>query len=434
MIEGQVLRPGGPEYEQARQVFNAMIDRHPTLIARCAGAGDVAAVVQFAGQSGLPLSIRSGGHNVAGHAVADGGVMIDLSDLRSVRVDPASRTATADPGATWFDFDHATHAHGLATTGGLVSSTGIAGFTLGGGIGWLVRKHGLACDNLIGAEVVTADGHVIEADNDLLWGLRGGGGNFGVVTSFRYRLHPLREVVGGMVAHPRERATQVIRFFRDLCRDAPDELTAIAALMTTPEGRPAVALAACYAGPTEDGKRALRPLREFGPPVLDHIGVMPYPVLQSALDPTAPWGSRNYWKSDFLPELSDGAIDLLVEQASRMRSPLAQVHLHHLGGAMSKSAAGATAFPSREADFVYNLIGLWMAPEDDEANIAWARGAFEAMRPVSAGGAYVNFMGEEAADRVRAAYGPNYERLVALKRRYDPHNRFRMNQNISPTG
>jgi FAD/FMN-containing dehydrogenase len=433
-IEGQLLRPGDDGYEQARRVFNGMVDRRPALIARCASAQDVAAVIESARQSGAPLSIRGGGHNVAGNAVAGGGVMIDLSDLRSVRVNAEAGTATAEPGATWFDFDHTTHAHGLATTGGLISSTGVAGFTLGGGIGWLVRKHGLACDNLIGAEVVTADGRMVEADEDLLWGLRGGGGNFGVVTSFRYQLHPLREVVGGMVAHPRDRARQVLRFFRDLCQEAPDELTLIAALMTAPDGHPAVAIAACHAGQMDEGQRILKPLREFGPPVVDHIEVMPYPVLQSALDPTAPWGSRNYWKSDFMPELSDRAIDLLVEQASGMRSPLSQVHVHHLGGAMGRRPVAATAFPSRDAGFVYNLIGCWMSPEDDEAGMAWARGAFEAMRPVSAGSAYVNFLGEEPVERVRAAYRANYERLVALKRCYDPDNLFRLNHNISPSG
>jgi FAD/FMN-containing dehydrogenase len=432
-IEGQLLRPGDDAYEQARHVFNGMVDRRPALIARCARTEDVAAVVQFARETGAPLSIRGGGHNVAGNAVSDGGVMIDLSDLRSVGVDPEAATAVSEPGATWFDFDHATHAHGLATTGGLISSTGVAGFTLGGGIGWLVRKHGLASDNLVGAEVVTADGAVIQADEDLLWGLRGGGGNFGVVTAFTFRLHPLAQVMGGLVAHPRERAVEVLRFFRDVCADAPNELTLIAALMTTPDGHPAIGIGACHAGPSEEAERTLKPLREFGPPVMDQIGVLPYPVLQSALDPTAPWGSRNYWKSDFMPDLSDRAIDLIVEQASRMRSPLAQIHVHQLGGAMARTAPEATAFHSRKPAFVYNLIGLWMAPEDDEANIRWARESFDALRPVSAGGAYVNFMGEETSDRVRAAYGPNYERLVALKSRYDPSNLFRQNQNIPPS-
>jgi FAD/FMN-containing dehydrogenase len=433
-IRGQILRPGDEGYDDARRVFNGMVDRRPALIARCATTEDVVAAVEFARDTGAQLSVRGGGHNVAGNAVSDGGVMIDLSALRSVRVEPGSATATAEPGATWFDFDQATQAHGLATTGGLISSTGVAGFTLGGGIGWLIRKHGLACDNLVGAEVVTADGRVIEADEDLMWGLRGGGGNFGVVTSFRFGLHPLGEVVGGLVAHPRDRAREVLRFFRDLCAEAPDELTLIAALMTTPDGHPAIGIAACYAGPVEDGERALEPLRKFGPPVMDQIGVLPYAVLQTALDPSAPWGSRNYWKSDFVPELSDRAIDLIVEQASRMRSPLSQVHIHQLGGAMARPAAGATAFHARDAAFVYNLIGLWMAPHEDEANVAWARRAFDELRPVSAGGAYVNFMGEEAPDRVRAAYGPNYERLAALKNRYDPDNLFRLNQNIPPQG
>src|SRR5262245_1653191 len=333
-IEGQLLRPDDEGYEQARRVFNAMIDHRPALIARCACVHDVAAMVEFARDRGMPLSVRGGGHNVAGNAVAEGGAMIDMSDLRSVRVDPDAGTAIAEPGTTWFAFDQATHAHSLATTGGQISSTGIAGLTLGGGWGWLVRKYGLACDNLIGAELVTADGLVVHADEDLLWGLRGGGGNFGVVTSFRYHLHPLKDVVGGLVAHPRDRAREVLRLFRDLCREAPDELTLMAALITTPEGHQAVGIGACHSGPVEEGERSLGVLHKWGPPVMDHIGRLPYPVLQTMLDPMAPPGGRHYWKHDFLPELSDRAIDLLIEQASTMRSPLCQVHVHHLGGAM----------------------------------------------------------------------------------------------------
>ncbi len=433
-LEGDVITPGHEEYETARKVFNGLIERRPALIARCASTHDVVATLAYARRQGLPLAIRGGGHSVAGDAVCDDGVVIDFSDLREVRVDGVRNIAVAQPGATWFDFDQASQAYGLATTGGLVSSTGIAGLTLGGGIGWLVRKHGLTCDNLIAAEVVTADGNVLRASEsenpDLFWALRGGGGNLGVVTSFEYRLHPLEHVLGGMVVHPRDRAHDVLRFFGTLCADAPDELTMIAALITSPDGHAAIALAACYSGPVAEGERALKPLRKFGPPILDQLAVMPYTVLQTSLDSTAPWGSLNYWKADFLSELSDRAIDLIVEQAGRMYSPLSGLHVYQLGGAMSRVAADATAFSHRNAGFVYNLIGTWLAPAETAAHSAWPKQAFEALRPVSAGGAYVNFLGNEGQHRIRAAYGPNYQRLVALKQRYDPNNLFRLNQNV----
>ena len=398
---------------------------------------DAATAIAYARERGLPLAVRGGGHNVAGSAVCDGGVVVDFSELREVRVDPERRRAVAQPGATWYDFDQATQAHGLATTGGLVSSTGVAGFTLGGGIGWLVRKHGLACDNLVAADVLTARGDTLraadDADADLLWGLRGGGGNFGVVSSFEYRLHPLQAVSGGLVGHPRDRARDVLQLFRDLCASAPDELTLIAALMTTPEGHPAVGLAACYSGPEEAAAEVLRPLKEFGPPVLDQLGPIPYTVLQSALDPTAPRGMQNYWKADFLPELSDEAIDIVVEQANRMTSPLAQIHIHHLGGAVRHAPAGAgSAFAHRDAAFVYNVVGMWTDSADNERQIGLVRDAFSALQPVSSGGAYINFLGDDGSDRIRAAYGRNYARLAQLKARLDPENVFRLNQNIAP--
>ena len=435
-LEGRVLTPDDAGYDTARKVFNGLIDRRPALIARVAGTADVVSAVNYARENGIPLAVRGGGHNVAGNAVCDGGLVIDFSDLHEVRGDADARTAKAQGGATWYDFDQATQAHRLATTGGLVSMTGIAGFTLGGGIGWLVRKHGLTCDNLIGAEVVTADGKVVqtsETENpDLLWGLRGGGGNFGVVTSFEFRLHPLGRILGGLVAHPRDRARDVFRFFRAYGSEAPDELTLVAVFMTTPEGHPAVGIGACYSGPTEEAERVIKPLREFGPPMVDRMAVMPYTVLQSMMDMSAPSGYLNYWKADFMADLSDRAIDLLIDQANAMRSPLSQIHIHQLGGAMGRVSPEATAFPRRDAGFVYNLLGLWKDPTENEVHTSWAKGAFEALRPVSIGGAYVNFLGDDGQERVRAAYGPNYERLAGLKKRYDPTNLFQLNQNIQP--
>jgi FAD/FMN-containing dehydrogenase len=433
-LEGMLIGPDDPRYDDARKVFNGMIDRHPKLIARCAGTTDVRAAIAYARQNGLPLSIRGGGHNVAGNSVVEGGLVIDMSDLREVRVDAARRIATAQPGATWFDFDQATQAHGLATTGGLVSSTGVAGFTLGGGIGWLVRKHGLACDNLIGAELVTADGEVVrtsETENpDLLWGLRGGGGNFGVVTSFELRVHPLVQVMVAFVAHPLERAHDLLRFFREQCARAPDELTLLASFSTTPDG-PVVAIGGCYAGPLGDAAKALQPLREFGAPMME-IETVPYTVLQSYGDEAAPWGSLNYWKADFMPELTDQAIDLIVDHANRMPSPLSQVHIHHLGGAVNRIKPDASAFPHRTASFVYNLLGIWSEPSATVENTSWARDAFKAMRAVSTGAAYANFLSDDDTGRVRAAYGSNYTRLAELKRRYDPDNLFRLNLNVKP--
>jgi FAD/FMN-containing dehydrogenase len=435
-LEGRAITPDHPDYDTARKVFNGLIDRRPALIARVAGTADVVSAVNHARENSLPLAVRGGGHNVAGNAVCDGGVVIDFSDLREVRVDADARTARAQPGATWYDFDLATQAHRLATTGGLVSNTGVAGFTLGGGIGWLVRKHGLACDNLIGAEVITADGKVVrtsESENpDLLWGLRGGGGNFGVVTTFEYRLHPLGRILGGMVAHLRDRAQDVLRFFRAYSAEAPDELTLVAAFMTTPEGHPAIAVGACYSGPAEEAERVIKPLREYGPPLVDRLAVMPYTVLQSMLDMSAPSGYLNYWKADFMAEVSDRAIDVLIEQANAMRSPLSQIHIHQLGGAMGRVAPEATAFHGRDAGFVYNLIGLWKDPSENEVHTKWAKGAFDALRPVSLGAAYVNFLGDDGQDRVRSAYGSNYQRLSELKKRYDPANLFHVNQNIKP--
>ncbi|MHB8533001.1 MAG: FAD-binding oxidoreductase [Solirubrobacteraceae bacterium] len=440
-IQGRLIQPGDAEYDTARRIFNGMIDRRPALIVRAAGPDDVVRALEYARREGLPLSIRGGGHNVAGNALADGGVVIDHSEQRVVSVDPTTRTADVQPGATWYDFDQTAGRYGLATTGGLVSDTGVAGFTLGGGIGWLVRQHGLACDNLIEADVVTADGKRLTAsldgDGDLLWALRGGGGNFGVVTRFRFRIHPVDNVTGGVIGHPRAQAAELLRFWRDLIADAPRWFTSLAVLGTSPDGHPIAAIALCHTDP-DTAERDLAPLRSFGPPAVQQVGVMPYAAMQLALDKSrrdrgAPRsGSRAYWKADFLEALTDDAIEAIVEAGDRMPRGLSQVHIHHLGGAMAEEPVGGSAFTSRRAGFVFNLVAEWMDPAEDLQNIEWARTAFEGLRPYRSGGAYINFLGDDGEARVRAAYGSNYGRLAELKRRYDPDNVFRMNQNIKP--
>jgi FAD/FMN-containing dehydrogenase len=434
-LRGQVILPGDADYDDARNVWNGMIDRRPALIARCAGVADVSRAIRFAREQHLLLAVRGGGHNVTGAGTCDGGLVIDLSPMKAVQVESERHTARIEPGATWKDFDEEAQKYGLATTGGLISSTGVAGFTLGGGIGWLVRKHGLACDNLISAEVVTADGQLVRAsageNPDLYWGLRGGGGNFGVVTAFEFAMHPVSTVVGGIVAHPLPRAREVLQFYRHFIATAPDELTTIVIFATSPEGHPIIGIAACYAGPLELGEETIRPLKEFGPPVMDMMGPLPYTALQQANDPTAPAGLQNYWKAAFLQDLSDEAIDAIIEYATNVTSPLSMIHLHQLGGAMNRVVVDATAFAYRDAGFVVNIIGTWPTPGDNDRHIDWTRGLFAALQPY-AHGAYINFLGDEGQERVRSAYGPNYERLIALKYKYDPTNLFRLNQNIPP--
>jgi FAD/FMN-containing dehydrogenase len=434
-LRGQVILPGDADYSDARKVWNGMIDRRPALIARCAGIAEVSKAVCFARDQNLLLAVRGGGHNVTGAGTCDGGLVIDLSTMKAVQVDSELRTARVEPGATWKDFDEEAQKYGLATTGGLISSTGVAGFTLGGGIGWLVRKHGLACDNLISAEVVTANGQLVRASadehSDLYWGLRGGGGNFGVVTAFEFALHPVATVVGGLAAHPLPRAREVLQFYRHFIATAPDELTTIVIFAATPEGHQIIGIAACYVGPVEQGEEVIRPLKEFGPPVMDMMGPLPYTALQQANDPAAPAGLQNYWKAAFLQELSDESIDAMIGYATNATSPLSMIHLHQLGGAMNRVAADATPFGHRDSGFVVNIIGTWSEPGDNERHIDWARGLFAALQPY-AHGAYINFLGDEGQERVRSAYGPNYERLVALKNKYDPTNLFRLNQNIPP--
>jgi FAD/FMN-containing dehydrogenase len=363
--------------------------------------------------------------------------MIDLSLMKGIHVDPAAQTAWAQPGVLWQDFDHETQAFGLATTGGVVGETGIAGLTLGGGVGWLVRKHGLVCDNLLAADVVTADGQLRRATShenaELFWGLRGGGGNFGVVTAFQYRLHPVPAILGGLVIHPRAAARDVVRFHRDFVASAPEELTSYVALLTTPDGLPVVGVASCYCGDLREGERVLSPLRKFGSPLVDQMQPMPYTGMQGLFGPSFPWGHRNYWKSSFLRELPDGAIDAVVTHADRGRSPLSAVALEYYGGAASRVAPGATAFPHRAATYNLIVLGQWREAAEDPVHIAWARDLWDAIQPWSSGAVFMNALGEDASpNAVREAYGANYARLAALKATVDEKNLFRLNQNIAP--
>jgi FAD/FMN-containing dehydrogenase len=437
-LRGQLLQPADPGYDAARRIDNAMIDRRPALIARCAGVADVLAAVRFGRKHDLLVSVRAGGHNVAGNAVCDGGLVIDVSPMKGIRVDPRARTVQAQAGVTWGELDAETQAFGLATTGGVISTTGIAGLTLGGGVGWLNGRFGLACDNLIAADVVTADGQPVRASEqehaDLFWGLRGGGGNFGIVTSFEYRLHPLGPVVlSGPVFHPAARAREVLRFYREFSATEPDELTTYAGLLTGPDGAPLVGLVPCFAGPPDRGEKVVERLRKFGPPAVDMIGAMPYVAVQRMFNDAFPPGRYNYWKSSLAPAITDELVEAVVEHMARVPSPHSAVMLEHYHGAYSRPAPTATAYSHRQPTYDVVIIANWTDPADTERNVAWARGLFAAVQPQVSRAAYVNFLdGDEGADRVCAAYGDNYERLVALKQRYDPTNFFRMNQNIRP--
>jgi FAD/FMN-containing dehydrogenase len=437
-LRGPLLQPADPGYDAARTIDNAMIDRRPALIARCAGVADVLAAVRFARKHDVLVAVRAGGHNVAGNAVCDGGLVIDVSPMKGIRVDPGARTVQTQAGVTWGELDAETQAFGLATTGGVISTTGIAGLTLGGGVGWLNGRFGLACDNLISADVVTADGQFLRAseqDNaDLFWGLRGGGGNFGIVTSFEYRLHPLGPMVlSGPVFHPAARARDVLRFYREFSAGEPDELTTYAGLLTGPDGAPLVGLVPCFAGPPEQGEKLVERLRKFGPPAVDMLGPMPYVAVQRMFNDAFPPGRYNYWKSSLTPEITDQLIDTVVEHMARVPSPHSAVMLEHYHGAYSRPAPTATAYSHRRPTYDVVIIANWTNPADSERNIAWARGLFAAVQPQVSRAAYVNFLdSDDGADRVRAAYGENYDRLVALKRKYDPKNFFRMNQNVRP--
>ena len=439
-FRGSLLLPGDPGYEERRRVWNGVIDRHPGVIARCAGVVDVIRTVNFSREHGLRLAVRGGGHNIAGSAVCDGGVVVDLSGMRSVRVDPARRTVRAEGGATWGELDRETHLFGLATTGGVVSTTGIGGLTLGGGIGWLARSYGLASDNLVSVDVVTADGERRTAsateNPDLFWGLRGGGGNFGVATSLEYRLHPVRQVIGGLLIHPYAAARDLLRFYLTFTASAPPALTCFAVLGSGPDGQPVAIVAACYHGPADEGERLLRPLRTFGSPLVDGIGPMPYPALQSMLDQSYPPGLFHYWKSSFLTALDDDAIDTMVAQAAERPTPMSHLVIEQLGGEVSRLDADATAFAHRDRPYNLLILGTSADRADLDACNGWARQCWDAMQPSVAEGVYVNYIGtegDEGSNRVREAYGAaKYERLARIQARYDPTNLFRVNQNIRP--
>lgn len=440
-LRGGVLTPTDAGYDDVRRIHNGMFVRRPALIARCLGTADVIDAVRFARTHELELAVRGGGHSVAGKSVCEGGLMLDLSLMKGIHVDPGRRTVRAQGGVTWGEFDRETQLYGLATTGGVVSTTGIAGLTLGGGLGWLMGKQGLAADNLISAEVVTAAGDVVrasvEGDRDLFWGLRGGGGNFGVVSWFEYRLHPVGPVTSGLVAHAIERARDVLQFFREVTSSVPDELTLSGGLLHAPDGSgvPLAVIVACHCGSLAEGEAAIRPIKRFGSPVVDTIGPASYVDTNTTIfDPGFPRGAMNYWKSSFLAELSDEAIDALIAQFAVCPSPMSGLVLEHFHGAATRVGVGETAFPHRRESYNLLVVSQWLDPKDDEKNIAWGRATYDALRPHMARESYVNYQTEDETEgAVEHAYGPNYERLVALKNKLDPTNLFHLNPNVRPT-
>jgi FAD/FMN-containing dehydrogenase len=437
-FSGQLLQATDAEYEKARKVHNGLIDKRPLLIARCRGVADVIDAVKIARALDLEVAIRGGGHNVAGRATIDGGLMIDLMTMKGIHVDPQARTARAQGGVTWAEFNRETQLHGLAVTGGVVSSTGIAGLTLGGGLGWLMGKYGLALDNLRSVELVTAEGEVLQTNEvehpDLFWAIRGGGGNFGIATSFEYQLHRVGPTItGGLVAHPFERARDVLRFFRDITASIPDELTVFGGLIHSPDGVKLSAMVGGHCGSLEDGEKAMRPLKEFGSPLMDTIGPMSYSDLNGMLDAGYPAGALNYWKSSFLGELSDGAIDAMIECFGACPTPMGQMLLEHFHGAATRIGVSDTAFPHRADGYNLLVLSQWMEPAENDRCTAWARQSYGKMEPFVGPGRYVNYLGDdEPGDPALAAYGPNYSRLQEIKTKYDPTNFFHMNQNIRP--
>ncbi len=438
-VSGSVVLPGDAGYDDARRVHNGMIDRRPALIVRCRSAGDVAAAIRFARAAGTEISVRGGGHNVGGLAVADGAVMIDLAEMKTATVDPEARLVAAQGGMTWGELNDAAAKHGLVVTGGAISTTGIAGFTLGGGLGWLMAKYGLASDNVVAIELVTADGEILDvtADShpDLFWALRGGGGNFGVATTFTYRLHPLTTVIGGLIIHPVDVAPELLRFYRDAVADLPDDLTVFAALVHAPDGSGAklAGLAVFHTGEPEQAQRDLEPFLAWGSPVLTEVGPMPYPVMNTLLDEAYPAGSLNYWLSSFTAGLPDGLIDAMVDRFATVPSAMTGILLEHFHGAVTRVGVTDSAVPHRDEGWNLLISSVWADAAATEENIRWTKDSYAAFAEHLVERRWLNYLPADQGERgVRAAYGPNWDRLVEVKRRYDPDNVFHLNQNIVP--
>lgn len=444
-VRGEVIAPENEGYEQARKVYNAMIDRRPSVVVRPVNVGDVMNAVNFARENRLDLAIRGGSHSVPGFGTCDGGVVIDLSRMRSVRVDPAKQTARAEGGATWGDFNAATHAFGLATTGGIISTTGVAGLTLGGGIGYLARGFGLSCDNLVSADVVTADGRFLIAsekeNEDLFWALRGGGGNFGVVTTLEFKVHPVKDIYGGPMFFELKHARDILTFFREYIADAPEEMGAFPLFQIAPplpfipekrHGETFIAMVACWAGPIDKGEKALKPFHDVAPVMAEHVGPMPYPALNSAFDGLVPPGLQHYWKANFVKELTDDAIAAHLLHGPKVPVVNSTMHIYPINGACHRVKADETAFAYRDANFATVIAGMWPDPSQNAANTKWVREYYDATAPHSEEGGYINFMSEDDQGRIKANYKGNYKRLVDVKRKYDPNNLFHVNQNIKP--
>lgn len=435
-FRGELFTPSDAGYDAARQIWNASINKRPAVIARCSGIADIIAAINFPRDKNLLTAIRGGGHNVGGRALCDDGLVIDLSRMRAVLVDPATQRVRVEAGATLGDMDTETHAFGLAVPSGIIPKTGIAGLTLGGGVGWLIRKYGMTVDNLLSAQLVLADGQVVSAsaseNQDLFWALRGGGGNFGVVASFEFQARPVHTVLGGMVIYPRDAATDVLRHYRDFMMAAPDELTSYAGLLYAPDGTPITAIIACYCGNNEDGERALQPLRNFGAPVADLIQPMPFPAMQSMLAQAYPDGNQNYWKSTLMAELHDDAIRAIVAQGNAMRSPLSALVIENYGGAAGRIPKDATAYPHRDLPWDVLFIAQWTNPAETPIHREWARSGEEMLRPFGANAHLLGALDVESEDVVGTAFGQNLPRLAAVKKKYDPSNFFRVNQNIKP--
>jgi FAD/FMN-containing dehydrogenase len=446
-VRGQVITAGDADYEEARKVYNGMIDRHPLVVVRCVDDGDVMAAVGFAADSELDLSVRGGSHSVPGFGTNDEGVVIDLSGLKGIRVDPSNQTVRAGGGCTWGDFNHATYAYGLATTGGIISTTGIGGLTLGGGIGYLSRGFGLSLDNLLSADVVTADGRSLVAsakeNEDLFWALRGGGGNFGVVTSFEYQLHPVKDIYAGIFFCPLEHARDVLEFYRDYIDDAPEEMGMFPAFQIAPplpfipeehHGKPYCIMVSCWAGPLDQGEKALEPIRTAAPTIAEMVSPMPYPALNAAFDELLPPGLQHYWKASFASELTDGAIEAHLENGPNVPVVNSTMHIYPINGACHRVSSDATAFAFRDAKFATVVAGMWPDPADNAKNTKWVKDYYKALEPHSSAGGYINFMADDDQGRIKDNYKDNYGRLASIKQQYDPGNLFHFNQNIKPAG